>query len=95
MGNPMLKVLPESRIVVSMSTAVYMAEARGDWANTSPVRPDVFIPQMWRNEDALRANLQTWIDSHTQPSDAPHQQVGVAVVCGLRAPTSKHSSRGP
>ena len=29
-----------------------------------PVRPDVFIPQMWRNEDALRANLQTWIDSH-------------------------------
>ena len=65
MGNPMLKVLPESRIVVSMSTAVYMAEARGDWGNTSPVRPDVFIPQMWRNEDALRANLQTWIDSHT------------------------------
>ena len=65
MGNPMLKVLPESRIVVSMSTAVYMAEAHGDWGNTSPVRPDVFIPQMWRNEDALRANLQTWIDSHT------------------------------
>ena len=64
MGNPMLKVLPESRIVVSMSTSVYMAEARGDWGNTSPVRPDVFIPQMWRNEDALRANLQTWIDSH-------------------------------
>ena len=65
MGNPMLKVLPESRIVISMSTAVYMAEAQGDWANTSPVRPDVFIPQMWRNEDVLRANLQTWIDSHT------------------------------
>ena len=65
MGNPILKVLPESRIVISMSTAVYMAEAHGDWTNTSPVRPDVFIPQMWRNEDVLRANLQTWIDSHT------------------------------
>ena len=64
MGNPMLKVLPESGIVVSMSTAIYMAEAQGDWTNTSPVRPDVFIPQIWRNEDALRANLQTWIDSH-------------------------------
>jgi len=25
----------------------------------------VFIPQMWRNEDALRANLQAWIDSHS------------------------------
>lgn len=65
MGNPMLKMLPESGIVVSISTAVYMAEAHGDWNNTSPVRPDVFIPQMWRNEDALRANLQTWIDCHT------------------------------
>ena len=65
MGNPMLKVLPESRIVISISTAVYMAEAQGDWANTSPVRPDVFIPQLWRSEDVLRANLQKWIDSHT------------------------------
>lgn len=64
MGNPMFKVLPVSRIVVSMSTAVYMAQANGDWTNTSPVRPDVFIPQMWRNKDTLRANLQTWIDSH-------------------------------
>jgi hypothetical protein len=41
-----------------------MAQANGDWTNTSPVRPDVFIPQMWRNKDTLRANLQTWIDSH-------------------------------
>lgn len=65
MGNPMLKMLPESGIVISMSTAVYMAEASGDWGSTSPVQPDVFIPQMWRNEDALRANLQAWIDSHT------------------------------
>jgi C-terminal processing protease CtpA/Prc len=61
MGNPHLKVLPDSRIVVSLSTAVYMAQATTNWAQSKPIRPDVYIPTMWRRSSTLASQVQDWI----------------------------------
>lgn len=61
MGNPHLKVLPDSRIVVSLSTAVYMAQATTNWAQSKPIRPDIYIPTMWRRSSTLASQVQDWI----------------------------------
>ena len=61
MGNPHLKVLPDSRVVVSLSTAVYMAQATKTWAQSQPIRPDVYIPTMWRRSSSLASQIQDWI----------------------------------
>jgi C-terminal processing protease CtpA/Prc len=67
MGNPHLMTLPHSRIVVSISTAVYMAQECRDWAATTPIQPDVPFPAMWQSEDALKAWLTEWEQAPNVP----------------------------
>lgn len=66
MGNPYLKVLPVSGIVVSISTAVYMAEPCSDWAASRPIQPDVLVPSMWRRDGRLDQAVTRWIQ-HFRP----------------------------
>lgn len=61
MGNPYLRSLPISGIVVSISTAVYMAEPCRDWGSTRPVQADVLVPAMWKRNGHLNEAVERWI----------------------------------
>ena len=43
MGNPYLQILLISGIVVSLSTAIYMAQPCNDWGATQPIQPDLLV----------------------------------------------------
>ena len=61
MGNPYMRRLPLSGIVVSLSTAVYMAEPSDNWATSRPIQPDLHIPAMWRRNGPLGQTVDDWI----------------------------------
>ena len=63
MGNPYMRRLPLSGIVVSLSTAVYMAEPSDNWANSRPIQPDLHIPAMWRRNGPLGQTVDDWINN--------------------------------
>ena len=60
MGNPCLRRLPISGVFVSLSTAMYMAQPGGDWAQSKPIQPDILVPDMWRNHAALQKAIDEW-----------------------------------
>ena len=68
MGNPYLRVMPRSGIVISLSTAVYMAKPCDNWADTFPIQPDVHVPAMWKRNSPLSELVQQWVDAqHNAP----------------------------
>ena len=66
MGNPYLRVLPRSKIAVSISTAIYMAEPCDDWKNTRPLQADLLVPQMHWPDGRLNEVIERWIQSQTR-----------------------------
>ena len=71
MGNPYLRVLPLSGIVVSISTAVYMAEPCKDWSSTRPVQADLLVPHMWRRNSTLNRSVSDWVRQQTSTVESP------------------------
>ena len=67
MGNPCLRRLPISGVFVSLSTAMYMAQPGGDWAQSKPIQPDILVPDMWRNHAALQKAIDEWNQSLSVP----------------------------
>ena len=65
MGNPYMRRLPDSGIVVSISTAVYMAQPCNNWGETTPVQPDLPVDAMWRRQGNLDNTIRDWV---TEPS---------------------------
>lgn len=62
MGNPYMRRLPQSGIVLSLSTAVYMATPCADWGSTRPIQPDLAVPAMWRRNSPLSRVVQRWVE---------------------------------
>ncbi len=67
MGNPYLKTLPHSGIVVSLATAVFMAQPCETWSSTTPLQPDVLVPTMWNQSRRLEEALDRWIHDAKEP----------------------------
>ncbi|MEE2919419.1 MAG: S41 family peptidase [Bacteroidota bacterium] len=67
LGNPCLRRLPISGVFVSLSTAMYMAQPGGDWAQSKPIQPDILVPDMWRNHAALQKAIDEWNQSLSAP----------------------------
>ena len=63
MGNPYMRRLPDSGIVVSISTAVYMAQPCNNWGETTPVQPDLPVDAMWRRQGNLDNTIRDWVTS--------------------------------
>ena len=63
MGNPYIRILPRSGIVISLSTAVYMAKPCENWGETAPIQPDIHVPTMWERNSTLSELVQQWVDA--------------------------------
>ncbi|MDA0728435.1 MAG: S41 family peptidase [Bacteroidetes bacterium] len=67
MGNPYLKTLPRSGIVVSLATAVFMAQPCEAWSTTTPIQPDILLPSLWNQPKLLEESLARWIEEAQRP----------------------------
>ena len=66
MGNPYLQILPVSGIVVSLSTAIYMAQPCNDWAATQPIQPDLLVPNMMIQSEQFDETVDDWIKTKSR-----------------------------